>query len=712
MVPQFCMRFNDIDNVGITGAHYTGFVMIGQHAFMKPEDWDQTKYFSDIHRWLTKGLGLPTREITYHEDAWAGGGNFGPCMEYFSRGLELGNQVYMLYEQTPSGPKELSLKVLDMGMGHERNAWFTQAKATSYETTFPTVCRTLFAKTGIRPDPDIIRRFLPYASYLNVDEIDDLDKEWTKVAKLVGMDVKELKDMILPLSAVYSVGEHARSLLFALSDGALPSNVGGGYNLRVILRRALGFIDRYGWDLDLPDIAKQHARYLKPIFPEVSKNLDDVENILEEERRKFIATKEKSARIVEKIIDERIDDKRLLQLYDSNGIPPEMIVEAARKQGKIIRVPDNFYGQVAELHEKTGQVHATQKEEKLPLEGIPPTRGLYFDDYLLLEGKGKVLRILGNHAILDQTIAYPTSGGQLRDQATLNGQPAKDIFKQGGVIIHELEEKPKFKEGDTVEVKVDKAWRTQLAQHHTATHIVNAAAKKVLGGHINQAGAKKTREKATLDITHFRNISEQELKQMEEEANRIVKARIPIQKGFYPRTEAEKTFGMGIYQGGAVPGKLLRIVNIPGIDVEACGGTHLNNTGETGTIRIEKANKISDGVVRLTFTAGEAAASRSKEQEGLQDEIASILGCRPEQVVGRAKELFQKWKQAKKARKKGLPVGKELLTLTSTEESSGDVILQVSDLLRTQPAYIPKTLRRFKSELQGQEKGREGQARK
>src|SRR3989338_8686037 len=99
VVPQLCLRFNDIDNVGITGAHYSCFVMIGQHAFMPPEKYNQTKYFQDIHTWLTKGLGLPKEEITYHEDCWAGGGNFGPSMEYFSRGLELGNQVYMMYER-------------------------------------------------------------------------------------------------------------------------------------------------------------------------------------------------------------------------------------------------------------------------------------------------------------------------------------------------------------------------------------------------------------------------------------------------------------------------------------------------------------------------------------------------------------------------------------------------------------------------------------
>ena len=242
VVPQPVLRFNDIDNVGITGSHYCCFVMIGQHAFMKPKEWNQAKYFTDIHNWLKQGLGLPNEEIKYHEDAWAGGGNFGPCMEYFSRGLELGNQVYMMYEQTPSGNKELNLKVLDMGMGHERNTWFTQGKSTSYETTFPTVVNKLYAITGVKFDKVMMQKFLPYSSYLNVDEVDDINKVWNEVAQKTGYEVSELKKNILDLAALYSVAEHSRVLLVALSDGALPSNVGGGYNLRVILRRALSFI--------------------------------------------------------------------------------------------------------------------------------------------------------------------------------------------------------------------------------------------------------------------------------------------------------------------------------------------------------------------------------------------------------------------------------------------------------------------------------------
>src|SRR3989338_3520969 len=160
-VPQLCLRFNDIDNVGITGAHYSCFVMIGQHAFEPPEKYNQKKYFEDIHSWLKDGLGLPNGEITYHEDAWAGGVNFGPCIEFFSRGLELGNQVYMMYEQTPAGSKELNLKVLDMGMGQERNAWFTKGVSTSYETTFPSVAKKLYKIAGIKVDKEIVRKFLP-----------------------------------------------------------------------------------------------------------------------------------------------------------------------------------------------------------------------------------------------------------------------------------------------------------------------------------------------------------------------------------------------------------------------------------------------------------------------------------------------------------------------------------------------------------------------
>jgi alanyl-tRNA synthetase len=692
VVPQLCLRFNDIDNIGITGAHYCLFDMIGQHAFLPEEKWSQPRFFSDIHNWLKQGLGLKNEEITFHEDAWAGGGNFGPCMEYFSRGLELGNQVYTLFEQTPSGNRPIKLKVLDMGMGHERNAWFTMGSETSYETTFPTVMQRLYETTGIKPDRRLIASFVPYSSYLNIDEVENVDKAWKNVASKIGIDVKELRKAVMPLAALYSLAEHSRALLVALSDGALPSNVGGGYNLRMILRRALGFIDSYGWNIELPELCAVHAGYLKPLYPELSENLEEVGQILDFEKQKFFATKEKSKAIVSHIIQSEVDEKKLLQLYDSHGIAPEIIAEEASRQGKTVKVPDNFYAKVAQLHDKVVQEHATEREVKLDLDEVPDTKALYYDDYSRTELTAKVLKVFGNKVVLDQTIFYPTSGGQMHDTGTLNEIEVVDVFKQGAVIVHVLKDKPSFGVGDAVNGKIDFGRRKQLAQHHTSTHIVNAASRKVLGRHVNQAGAKKTEEKAHLDITHYQSITEEELREIEEEANRIVKSGKAVKSRFLPRNEAEKRYGMAIYQGGAVPGKNIRIVDIEGIDVEACGGTHLHNTAEAGLIKISKAAKIQDGIIRITFTAGKAVQKSEGEKSGIIEEAAKLLGCSPELVPGRAAELFEKWKRARKSKLSEFE-------LTSAESYDGDLVAKTAEVLRTQPQFIANTIRKFLKDL-------------
>ena len=629
-------------------------------------------------------------------------------MEYFSRGLELGNQVYMLYEVTPSGNKELNLKVLDMGMGHERNAWFTQGSSTSYETTFPTVVEKLKKTTGIKINHKLMEKFLPFSSYLNVDEVEDIEKTWNLVAKKTGYDVEELKKQISESAALYSIAEHSRALLVALSDGALPSNVGGGYNLRVLFRRSMSLMDKYNWKIEFNELCKLHAQYLKPLYPELSENLNEVNEILNVEKRKYETTRQKTHEIISKLINEKIDEKKLLTLYDSRGIAPELIKEEAEKLGKKIKIPDNFYALVSEMHEKHGQEHETKREEKLDLEGLPETEALYYDDPFKTKSKGKVLKIIGNDVILDKTVAYPTSGGQLNDLGTISliknddiSYKMIDVFKQGNIIVHELNEKPKFNENDEVMVAIDIERRKQLAQHHTATHIVGTAARKVLGNHINQAGAKKTREKATLDITHYQSLSDEEIKKIENEANKIVNSKTEIIKKFYPRTEAEKKFGMNIYQGGAVPGKKLRIVQIKGLDTQACGGTHLNNTLEAGKIKILKSTKISDSIVRIEFTAGKAGEKELKEKNRILEESAKLLGVEIDELPSRVQELFEKWKKSRKAAKKGIKLAKEDLKLTKKEAFKGDVLAEISKTLQTQPEHINKTIRRFLEEFGG-----------
>ncbi len=357
VVPQFCVRFNDIDNVGITGRHYTGFVMIGQHAFEPPERYAPEEYLHHIYLWLTQGMRVPKEEIQFHEDAWAGGGNLGPSMEFFSRGLEIGNQVYMQYDITSGELKELKIKVLDMGMGQERPAWFTCATSTSYEAVFGDVVERLYSRTGIKPDRELIRRFLPYSGLLNVDERSNIEKTWQEVAGKLGVEVEELKAKVLPLAALYSIADHTRSLLVALSDGALPGNVGGGYNLRVLVRRSLDFIARYGWELSLAEVCEWHAAYLKPQYPELMEHLDEVARILAVEERRYAETKRRSREIVARLRGRKITVEKLLELYDSHGISPEMLAEA----GLEVEVPEDFYIRLAELHERS---RAEAKEKR------------------------------------------------------------------------------------------------------------------------------------------------------------------------------------------------------------------------------------------------------------------------------------------------------------------------------------------------------------
>jgi alanyl-tRNA synthetase len=653
IVPQPCLRFNDIDNVGITGgAHYTSFIMVGQHRFEKPQNYDFNKYLGHLYEWFTKGLVLDPEEIIFHEDAWAGSGNFGPCIEIFSRGLELANQVYMQFRQTNEGYADLDIKVLDMGLGYERNVWFSQGKSTSYETTFPPVMAYLRKITGLKEDSDFMKRFLPYSSFLNIDESENIGTTWKNVALQMKMDVAKLKENILPSAAQYSIAEHSRAVLIAISDGTLPSNVGGGYNLRVILRRALSFMQEYGWNIDFSKLCEIHAKYLKPLFPELLKNIKEVVEIAKIEEEKFVSTKEKSRKIVNSIVKSNIDvtEDNLLSLYESHGIGPEMIIEEAKNHGKTLKIPENFYAKLAQLHVK--QRHRPEKKMEIGLEGLPKTETLFYEGPNNKEFSAKVLKILNNkYVVLDRTCFYGRAGGQEPDIGYLGGSYVYDVEKTNGIIVHFVEN-PKFKEGDMIQGKIDWDRRIQLAQHHTAVHIINGAARKVLGNHIWQAGANKSEKKAHIDITHYKSLTNDEIEKIEKTANNAVKRGIHVNKKVMARDKAEKEYGMRIYQGGAIPEKTIRICEIKGFDIEACSGTHLDNTKDTGQIIITSTEKIQDGVIRIILVAGKAAEDYLDERKRMISEISRILETNENEILKAAEELFEKWKKTRKKKEK------------------------------------------------------------
>jgi len=648
LIPQPCLRFNDVDNVGLSGRHFTSFVMVGQLVFNKPKKF---LYFMDegikyIHDYLTTGLGLHPSEIIYHEDAWGGGGNLGSSLEFFVRGLEVGNQVYMTYEIQPDGSfTDLSTTVIDMGAGLGRSTWLINGTPTQYEVNFDTVIPKVLKEVGIKPNKNFWKKYARYSGVLNYTET-DVAKVWVDVAKTLGMDPNDLKHEIQPMKSVYSIIDHTRSLLWAISDGALPSNVGGGYNLRFLLRRTWAIIAENDWDIDVFDIFKWHMDDLKDLFPGYTKHGDIIRKVIDVEYKRYKTTKAKGAKILEKKLktSKSISTDELVQLYDSNGIVPEMVVEVAKDLGREIRIPDDFYAKLAEIHERTSvdKPLVTQADVKLP-DNLPDT----IVDYEMMTFDGEILWQKGNIVILKKTGFYPTSGGQLHDLGTIDGVAIKEVRKVGPIVVHILE-KPLPTKRTKVRCTIDPHRRRILMSHHTGTHIVNAAAREVLGPHVWQAGAEKTLEKARLDITHYDSLTRTQMEQIERRANEIVYLNLPITKEILLRDVAEKQYGFTIYQGGVVPGKTLRIVAIDDIDIEACGGTHANSTGDVGPIILLSAERIQDGIVRLEYVTGETAIREIQIRNKTVQQALDLWGIELKALPGTAKRFFNEWKTQKK----------------------------------------------------------------
>lgn len=450
-IPQNCLRFGDIDNVGYTGRHGTNFVMIGQLAFKDPKEYDQAKYVRDLFEWFTTEMKMPVDELQIHEDAWVGGGDCGPSMEFFSRGLELGNQVYMWFDMSNAQDikdlKPLKIKVLDMGMGLERCCWFSKGSVNQYDATMPRVCKYLFEKANFKPNWEVYKKFLPYSGNLNLDEVEDIDVAWENIAKEVGLDVNKLKTEVEPIAGIYSVADHTKTLLYALTDGALPSNVKGGYNLRLVLRRALDFIHKYNWDIDLFDVIVLQAEETSELYPELKNELDGIKKIIDLEVSKYHSHKEKVENKIKNLVkgSKEITEEEYIKFYISEGITPEEIKDAFSKQGKEITIPANFFTLVTEFFESRKQSEVKEKKNKLSefVSDLNETELLFYEDTYLGDADVKIVKEFEfdskKYIVLDKTLFYPTMGGQACDLGEIGNKKVIDVIKVGKVIIHQVE---------------------------------------------------------------------------------------------------------------------------------------------------------------------------------------------------------------------------------------------------------------------------------
>jgi alanyl-tRNA synthetase len=661
-ISQPCIRLDDLDSVGRSGRHLTTFEMMAHHVFNTREleyYWkDRTVQLCDE---LLLGLGCDPLAVTYKENPWAGGGNAGPSVEVMTGGLELATLVFMDLKAVPGGTIEIKGEryekmnnyIVDTGYGLERFVWASKGSPTIYDAIFPDLVRKVADLAGVEhnlQDPEYAEIFAQNARLAGMVDLDEYSMKdlRVKIAASIGISPEKLEKTIEPMERIYAVVDHTRCLAYMLGDGIIPSNVKAGYLARLVIRRTLRLMKELGLDLPLADLVQMQISRLD--YSDWVERFVTIKEILDQEEQKYAETLEKGKRLVKKTAEsyrkknQAIPLQEMISLYDSHGIPPEIARESAEALGASVELPDNFYSLVAKSHIRAEKAEDT----KIIIPG--KTELMFYEHPFEQVFEAKVLDVVDGSVILDRTLLYPEGGGQPADHGTLEKAgrifQVVDVQKSGEVVLHKLET-PGLEKGDHVTGRVDMHRRLAHARHHTATHLVHDSAKRVLGKHIWQAGAQKSEERARLDISHFKRITEEEVKAIELEANRRVMEIAPVDTQFLPRAEAEKLFGFELYQGGVPPGTQIRVVRV-GSDIEACAGTHVTNTGMIGAIKILRTERIQDGVERIEFAAGEAAVRASQERDDLLGEASDVLRVPAEQLPKTAERFFEEWKGQQK----------------------------------------------------------------
>lgn len=651
LVPQMVLRFKDIENAGVTGEHFTGFMMANQTAFNYPKEgyWrDRTMELN--FEFLTKVLGLEEDSMTYHEDVWAmpDFSGFGPSLEAFSKGVELCNNVFTQFELTEKGIKELDTKAVDVGWGFERNLWFYTGMSNAYEAAFSSSLEKLKGELKQDMDTRLYRRFAKYAGELNKDEVRDYAETEKRILRLTKISVQEYEKKIKPIQAIYAILDHTRTLMFAIVDGSLPSNVGGGYNLRILLRRSFDFIEKYNLNISLPTFAEFIGKELKETYPELMTNQDIFSKVVDVERERYEKAKIGANRAVELLLSkgETIGKEQVRTLYESNGATPELITNVALSKGVKLDLEEGSYTEMVK-----GDTVKKEKQEKKVISvppGIKETKKLYYDS--VSESKAKVLFDRGKFLVLDKTPFYPEGGGEAADTGTVDGIKIVDVQSVGNVIVHIAEKNTHFKKGQIVDAKVDKEKRNAIMANHTATHLISAAARRILGKHAWQEGAKKEAHKAHIDIAHYDKLSEENVKAIENTVNSWIFGGIKVSSKEMSRGEAERKYGFTIYQGHGVPAKRMRIVvirtgNNELIDAEACGGLHVvGRESLLGMVNIIGTYRIHDGIDRIEFVAGPAALKRFETMHDAINKVSNMLNVEPLAIAKKVEEQQQELK--------------------------------------------------------------------
>ncbi len=677
---QKCIRaggkHNDLENVGYTARHHTFFEMLGNFSF---GDYFKEEAIAFAWEFITKVLNLPKDRLyatVYEKDDeaaelwkkvaglseerivrlgekdnfWMMGdtGPCGPCSEIlfdqgeaFSCGkpdckpgcdcdryLEIWNLVFMQYERNEKGElKPLPKGCIDTGMGLERITAVMQGVASNYDTD-------LFA--GIMEG----------------------------ISQITGKAYKESKDTEIAFKVI---ADHIRAATFLIAEGIIPSNEGRGYVLRRIIRRA----QRFGKILGVEEpflyrLVEPVVKEFGEVYEEILREKEVVQKILKVEEEKFLQTLSQGMEVLEKEIKtlkekglKVIPGEVLFKLYDTYGFPYDLVRDYALPLGFELDLK-NFEALREKAREKSRKSwkgaleKLPEKIKELVQQGVKTE----FVGYEELSCKARIIEIFEEKGswflITDRTPFYAESGGQVSDSGIIKGKNGEakvlSVKKAGELIYHKVDIKGELEKGEEVELFVDKEQRMHTARHHTATHLLHAALRKVLGSHVRQAGSLVEPERLRFDFTHFQAVSQKELKEIEKLVNSWILANYRVETFWTSKEEAEKLGAMALF--GEKYGEVVRVVKIDDVSIELCGGTHVKATGEIGLFKILAESSVASGIRRIEAVCGFKALKYLTELENRFQSIALALKCSPQEIEKRINSVFKRMEELEREVKK------------------------------------------------------------
>jgi alanyl-tRNA synthetase len=724
---QKCVRTNDIENVGRTARHHTFFEMLGNFSF---GDYFKKEAIAWAWELVTEVFGLPPERLVvsvFREDEeafalwrdeigipahriqrmgeadnfWAAGptGPCGPCSEIYydfkpelgderidleddSRFLEIYNLVFMELNRDSEGHlMPLAKQNIDTGLGLERLAQVLQGVPNNYETDliFP-IIQTAAGIAG-----------------LNYSKADPEQQISLKV-----------------------IGDHARAVMHLIADGVLPSNVDRGYVLRRLIRRMVrhGRLLGIGEPFTIP-VIETAIQLAEAAYPQVRERETLIKTELQREEEQFLKTLERGERLLLDLFaavessrrdsgsPKQISGADAFKLFDTYGFPLELTQEIAQEHGFSV----DLEGFEQEMEKQRQRARAAHQTIDLTAQGsldeladfLSQTEFLGYSqssargvvEALLVEGKS-VPQVEAGQAVqivLDRTPFYAEAGGQIGDRGYLSGDGllvrVEDVQKQGDLFVHFGHvERGILRVGDPVQAQIDLACRRRAQAHHTATHLLQAALKRIVDPSIGQAGSLVAFDRLRFDFTLSRPVTPEELEQIENLVNTWIAEAHAAQVAIMPLAEAKARGAVAMF--GEKYGAEVRVIDFPGVSMELCGGTHVNNTAEIGLFKIIAETGVAAGIRRIEAVAGPAVLEYLNERDRVVRELSAQFKAKPQELPERVAALQAELKAAQKE----LEEVRSQLALVQAERllaqavAVGDLKVLVAELGSTTPEAL------------------------